>query len=169
MDTSLINRILPTRACNEYRGSKISLLVFGFLSVVMMGRSLVHMLKDDAGANSIATLITFSGTPDPDNAVYMFASMWGLEQAIMALVYFIVLYRYRNLVPLMYITLLLEWGGRILIGRFIHPLGDAYFVGTAPGKAGAIPILILISVLLVLSLRESKATRGEPALSPQSS
>ena len=169
MGTSLLDRILPARACNDYRGSRFALLVFGFLSIVMMGRSLIHMLKDDAGANSIATMITFSGTPDPDNAIYMFASLWGLEQAIMALVYFIVLARYRNLAPLMYITLLIEWGGRILMGRFIHPLGDAYFVGTAPGKAGAIPSLILISVMLVLSLRASKGSQGEPALSPQSS
>ncbi|MBW2388562.1 MAG: hypothetical protein JRG89_08990, partial [Deltaproteobacteria bacterium] len=96
MTSSLFERFLPSRACNDYRGSKISLVVFGLVSLVMMGRSLIHLLKDDAGANSIATMITFSGTPDPDHAVYMFASLWGLEQAIMALVYFVVLYRYRN-------------------------------------------------------------------------
>ncbi len=52
MISSLFERFLPRRACNDYRGSKISRVVFGLVSLVMMGRSLIHLSKDDAGANS---------------------------------------------------------------------------------------------------------------------
>ena len=43
----------------------------------MLGRSLIHFLKNDRGANSIATLVTFSGSSDPNQVIYMFSSLWG--------------------------------------------------------------------------------------------
>ena len=43
----------------------------------MLFRSLVHFLKDDSGVHSIATIITFPGTPDPNNVIYMYSALWG--------------------------------------------------------------------------------------------
>jgi hypothetical protein len=152
----LLARLLPMPADNEFRGPKLALVVFALLTAVSLGRSLIHVFADDAGLNRIATLIRFGGDPDPDAAIYLFGSLWGLAQLGMALCYAVVLFRYRSLVPLMYASLVLEWGGRLLIGRVMHPLDDRYFTGTAPGAAGAVPVFVLVTAMLYVCLRPAR-------------
>ena len=157
----IVSRLLPSPASNEYYGSKIALYFFGLVSVVMMGRSLVHLFKDDAGINSIASMITFSGSPDPDLAVYLFASLWGLQQLIMAAIYLLVLWRYRSLISLMYLTLLLEWGGRLLVGGVLHPLDESFFTGTTPGAVAALPLFVILLVMFGLSMTRRQVVAGD--------
>ncbi len=149
-----LSSLFPQQANNDYRGSKIALFVFPLIALVILGRSLIHFLKGDAGINSIATIITFDGSPDPDQVIYLFASLWGSQQVIMALLYAVVLLRYRALIPLMYLLLMIEIGFRLISGS-LHPLTEIYYLQTPPGSAGNIPSLIVISILLMLSLRRS--------------
>jgi hypothetical protein len=150
----MLERLLPTSADNDYRGSRIALYVFVVLTAATLGRSLVHLLADDAGLRTIATLLPLTGDPDPNEAIYLFGSLWGLQQVILALLYVLVLIRYRSLLPLMYATLVLEWSGRLAVAAFLHPLGPEYFERTPPGAAGAVPVLVLAVVMLALSLRQ---------------
>ncbi len=105
---SVFDKLLPRDANNDYRGSPIALYGFWLLMAPFTFRSFVHFLKDDSGVNSIATMVLFSGTPDPNQAVYMFSSLWGSQQVVMVLLYLVVLLRYRNLLPLMYALVLAE-------------------------------------------------------------
>ena len=89
----------------------------------MLVRSLIHFFKDDSGVNSIATIVLFPGSPDPNQVIYMFSSLWGTQQLITVLIYAVVLLRYRNLLPLMYVVLIVEVGFRMIVGC-IHPLGN---------------------------------------------
>lgn len=163
----VLERLLPSPADNTYQGHRAAFVGFALIALVSLGRSLIHVFADDAGLQRIGTLITFEGDPDPDAAVHLFGALWGLGQLIIALLYVLVLLRYRSLVPLMYVTLVLEWGGRLLIGRFLHPLGETYFTGTAPGAAGAVPAFLLVLVMLALSLRGAsrEATAAPTAVS----
>ena len=161
-----LNRLLPASVRNEHPGPRFTLWVFVALSLVMLGRSLVHLLADDAGLNRIATLVRFDpapGGPDPNEAIYMFGSMWGLHQALLAGLYLVVAARYRALVPLMYLTLVLEWAGRILVGSVLHPLGPAYFEQTPPGVRGNLPILLLSAAMLAITLWHGDDTPAEEA------
>tara|TARA_B110000211_G_scaffold232468_1_gene296300 strand:- start:788 stop:1246 length:459 start_codon:yes stop_codon:yes gene_type:complete len=148
-----LTRLFPQQANNDYRGSKIALFVFPIIALAILGRSLIHFLKSDSGVNSIATIITFEGTPDPNQVIYLFASLWGSQQLIMALLYGLVLLRYRALIPLMYLLLAIEICFRLISG-ILHPLTEIYYLQTPPGSAGNIPVLIITFILLLLALRQ---------------
>ncbi|MFP6641649.1 MAG: hypothetical protein VCC04_15500, partial [Myxococcota bacterium] len=72
---NLIERILPREANNNYQGSRIAFYGFVLVTVVMTFRSLVHLLFEDAGLNSIGNMVIFeAGEPDPNQALYLFGS-----------------------------------------------------------------------------------------------
>jgi len=150
-----LSLLFPQQANNDYRGSKFALWLFPLLALAILARSLIHFLKSDGGINSIATIITFEGTPDPDRVIYLFASLWGSQQVIMAMLYGVVMVRYRALIPLMYLLIIIELCFRLISGS-LHPLTEVYYLQTPPGSAGNIPALIIVSILLLLSLRRSR-------------
>jgi hypothetical protein len=156
---AILERLLPREASNDYRGSRVALYAFPLILTVMLGRGLIHFFKGDSGVNSIATIHVFTGDPDPNRVIYMFSALWGSQQLIMVMVYGIVLLRYRNLLPLMYVILIVEVGFRLIVGS-IHPLGDEYYARTPPGKFGNLPLFAVATVMLFLSLRR---TRAEPS------
>jgi hypothetical protein len=152
---AILDTLIPRQANNDYRGGAVPLYAFGLLSVVMTGRSLIHYLKEDSGVNSIATIMTFPGTPDPNNVIYMFSSLWGTQQLLFCIIYVIVLIRYRNLVPLMWALFVAESLLRISVG-LLHPLTPEYFERTPPGAVGNLPMLVLACTMLFLTLRRGR-------------
>ena len=151
---SAVERLLPREANNDYRGSPIALYTFCVLTAVMLGRSLIHFFKGDSGVNSIATFVTFSGDPDPNRIIYMFSALWGTQQLITVFVFVVVLLRYRNLLPLMYVLLILEVCFRMIVG-VLHPAGEEYYLRTPPGKLANLPLLLVSGLMLYLSLRQA--------------
>jgi len=132
---SPMKSLLPIQADNNYPFHKSVTYIFGFLTAVTLIRSLIHLLAPDGGANSIASIIVFPGTPDPNAVIYFVFFLWGLSQLLMGIFYVIVLIRYRNLIPLMLLFLFSEYTLRLIIGRVLKPLADNYFIGTAPEKS----------------------------------
>ena len=152
----LIDKILPSAANNNYLGNRIALFGLICTTCLMTWRSFVHLLYQDAGLNSIGSFIIFEGIPDPNQMIYMLGSVWGLQQLIFCLVNIVVLFRYRNLIPLMYILWLVEWLARPLLVGFLHPLDEQYFTGTTPGIV-VVPFAIgFLTIMLILSLKSSK-------------
>ena len=72
-----MKRLLPKVADNNYYGLKVAYYFFIFFMVINTIRSFIHLLAEDAGLNSIANIIVFEGTPDPNEAIYLFGSLWG--------------------------------------------------------------------------------------------
>lgn len=146
---SFINTVFPVQADNDFRGGKIPLYGFCLLLLPVIFRTFVHFLKDDSGVNSIASIHLFPGDPDPNNVIYMYSSLWGSQQAITLIVYLVVLYRYRNLVPLMFLLMLVEIGFRSVSGA-LHPLTEEFYVRTPPGMSVSIfmglPSLVLLAI-----------------------
>ncbi len=97
----------------------------------------------------------------------MFSSLWGTQQLITVLVYALVLFRYRNLVPLMYTLLIVEICLRMIVGS-IHPLSEDFYVRTPPGKLGNLPLLTVSAIMLFLSLRGARRERTEAETAPGS-
>jgi len=152
----LIDKILPSEANNKYLGNRIALFGLIFTTCLMTWRSCVHLLYQDGGLNSIGSIIIFDGIPDPNQVIYMLGSVWGLQQLIFCLVNIVVLFRYRNLIPLMYILWLVEWLARPLVVGFLHPLDEQYFTGTTPGIV-VVPFAVgFLTLMLILSLKSSK-------------
>lgn len=142
----------PRQAGNSPSPAKPMVFLFGMITLMTLGRSLAHILLPDGGANSIATLVTFSGQPDPDEIIYHLFALWGLAQLAMGLVYTLVLFRYRNLIPLMWVFVLFEYLMRLFIAQVLKPLDPSLLAGTAPGSLGNYIIPPLAGLMILLSL-----------------
>jgi len=99
----------------------------------------------DGGAGSIAGMdLTVSGAGE---VVFAFA-LWGSEQLIYVILQWIVIGRYRSLVPLMWIVQFLETLGRVMVGQ-IKPVTFAH---TPPGAIQNDLYLALAIVMVFVSL-----------------
>ena len=148
---TIIERLFPPSANNNYPGSPIAKWALIALTTLFTGRSLIHYFKEDGGANSIASIISFPGTPNPDTVIYLLFSLWGGQQLIAAFVMAVVLFRYRALIPLMFLLIVFEQLSRIGAG-LLHPLTADYYQHTPPGALMNLPLLLLAMVMLFLSL-----------------
>ncbi len=152
----MMEKILPSEANNNYQGHKIALYGLILFTCLMTWRSCIHLFFAEYGMHSIAHLIVFEGAPDPNPVIYLFFSLWGLQQLLFCLINIIVLFRYRSFIPLMFLFWLLEWSLRPLVVGNLYPLGEQYFTGNTPGMIGTPYVVIFLIVMLILSLIPSK-------------
>jgi hypothetical protein len=103
--------IFPKTIDNSYNGNKLPLYLFYLLTTVTIGRSLVHMFAPDGGAQSIATIPLDSYSVEAANVVIHIFAEWGLTQLLFGVLYAIVLWRYKSLIPLMYLFIFIDYTG----------------------------------------------------------
>lgn len=155
-------KLLPDQIDNIFRGKKISQYAFLIITVVTIVRSLIHVFAPDGGAQSIATIPLDTYSTEAAVTVILIFSFWGLSQLLMGLVYFGVYVKYKSLIPVMYVLLIIEYAMRIVIGQ-MKPIVTT---GTAPGSVGSWVMVPVCVVLLALSLIQSKRDLSEtPAYS----
>ena len=144
------NSVFPGIANNNYHGSQIVPIVFGIISLISLIRSLIHVFKHDGGAQSIAT-IPLDRYPKPasDTIVLMFA-YWGISQTLMSLVYGVILWKYRNMLPFACLLFTIEWSLRLVI-PYVTNKGSSTDQ-TAPGGIGNMIMPGLGLFLLYLSI-----------------
>lgn len=137
----------------EYRGTTISFWFTVLLAVVTTARSLAHMFLPDGGAGVIAGLDT--SVAGGDNLIAIFAQ-WGLEQLLLSLVAWVIIWRYRHLIPFALLLQLLDWGGRIGIGLMKPVVVD----NPPPGEIGSYIALPLVAIALWFALPRKSASGG---------
>lgn len=155
-----LESIFPKEANNDYRGRRIA--IYGFLLVIAQQAfsSCVHYFTWDSGKVQIAGMIPFEGSPDPDGLIFALGANAGAWELIILAIYAIVLWRYRNLIPLMFALVLAK--GFLGIGnRIMHPIDPAYFEHTPPAMIAAVPILLFAALMLVLSTHEPKTSPSD--------
>ena len=144
---------------NGYKGFKAVIVIVVLLAIVSTVRSLIHIFLPDGGSNAIAGLVI----PGDANSAVIFTFAWtGLYQLIFAVILWIVLIRYRNLLPLMILLLFFEELGLFLIPLF-KPIASSLMTHTPPEAIGNKLLLPLILILFFVSLiaapeRKSKAS-----------
>ena len=158
-----MNKILPKEIKNIYQGHPIAFWGFIAFLALMTWRSIVHLAYQEYGLHQIANFNLISGDPDPMPVIYLFFSLWGLAQLIFCLFCWVVVFRYKELISLMYILFISEWAIRLII----YPLTDLglandelYSNGMTPGADFAPFVLIALIGLLLLSVKESKSFRS---------
>ena len=143
--------LLPARADNNLRGSKIPLYFLMLVAAIGVVRSCIHIFSPDGGAGSIAGMdLSGSGA---NEVIFAFA-LWGGEQLIYALLQWVVILRYRALVPLMWLAQILETLSRILPGQ----LKPVSFSHTPPGAYQNYIYLVLGFLMLGLCLWSGRKT-----------
>ncbi|MBM0745090.1 hypothetical protein JOY44_26600 (plasmid) [Phormidium sp. CLA17] len=142
---TLLEILLPAKIDNTIRGTKLPFYVFALYTIVSTVRSLIHLLAPDGGAGSIAGMDLSNG--GADGIIFAFA-LWGSSQVLFAIIQLLVVFRYRSLVPFMYLLLALE----ILLRKLVGHMKPVTFAHTPPGEIGNQIILPLAMAMLFLSL-----------------
>ena len=108
----------------------------------------------------LQTLLFLTGDPDPLPVIYRFFSLWGSAQLIFCLVCWIVIFKYKSLIPLMNVFWIIDWGQRI----FIYPIirEDITSIGIYTNDiTPGIDLAPYVFVTLVLMFLISVANRKE--------
>ena len=146
--------LFPSKLSNQYKGSK--LIQYGLYPIfaIYIFRSLVHFLAENSGLVGIATIKEFPIIDglDPNNIIYLFASLWGATQVSLTVILLIIFIKYKNLIPLIYLICLLDQCFRLISG-YLNPLGEDYYINTPPGVISNIPVLLYLIFMFYLSLR----------------
>ena len=145
--------LFPSKLNNQYEGSKIALYGLYPIFAIYIFRSLVHFLAENSGLVGIANIKVFpiSDGLNPNNIIYLFASLWGATQVSLTIVLLILFIKYKNLIPLIYLICLLDQCLRLISG-YLHPLGEDYYINTPPGVISNIPVLLYLILMFYLSL-----------------
>jgi hypothetical protein len=142
--------ILFPKEQNDYTGSNIAVWFLAFINIVGTVRSLIHIFFRDSGAQSIATM---NVNVDGGKNIIALLGQWGGSQLIMSFIIWIVLWRYREFIPLMIAEVVIEQLIRIQIGR-MKPFITAR---APPGRLGSFIVLPLATIMLIMSLMRSEA------------
>jgi len=152
----LLKKLLPEKAENVYEGYKITEITFLIITIVTIIRSLIHLIAPDGGAESIATI---NLNVEGGNIIVSIFALWGVSQFLMSIVFLVVFFRYKNLIPFIYILIIIEYIMRIGVG-LLKPFET---VGIAPGVVGNYIMVPLAVILFFLSIPKphKKNKKGE--------
>jgi hypothetical protein len=139
--------LFPRIADNHYPGRRLGLWLFALMLIkIVMGVNILFNGRSVAQAADGIPLNTFG-----ENGGAAFLSIfaaWGLCQLIFGLACLVVLLRYRSLVPLTLLALLLEQAGRKVLQLYL-PIER---MGTPPGAYINAVLLGIMVLGLLLSL-----------------
>lgn len=144
----MLNRIFPPQFDNNYRGHKLALWLFVPLVFMKVAISLSSIFD---GYNVIRVadgipLDTF--TSGGAKAVVSITALLGLSHLLLASLCVLALIRYRTIIPLMYLLLLVEYFAKKWI-FLVHPIART---GTSPSTYVNLVLITLLIVGLALSL-----------------
>lgn len=148
----VLERLFPAQFDNVFRGNRLALWLLYPLTAVTLWRSQHHLFAPDGGAQSIATIPLDSYAAGASATIIAIFAQWGLVQLLLALLMLLAAVRYKSMVPLMWLIVLVEWTGRGLIGQF-KPIET---LGTASGQTGNLVVPVIALVMLVLALWPEK-------------
>jgi hypothetical protein len=140
----MLNPIFPERIDNHYHGHKFAfwlLVPIIFLKVVI---SLVAIFAPDGGAQSADGLPLDSYGAGGAEAVISLFAVWGLSQLLLGLLFVVALVRYRAMIPLIYVLILVELLGKKVI-FWVKPI-------VTTGTTSAISLSLVLIVLSIIGL-----------------
>ncbi len=148
----MIKYLFPNSIDNDYKGNMAPMYLFYMVTTFTVVRSLIHLISPDGGSQSIATIpLHLYSKEASDTIIHMFAE-WGLSQLLLGLFYIVVLIKYKSLIPLMYLFLVIEYSSRLLLS-FYKPFA---LEGQAPGGIGNYVLVPLFILMFILSLKNNR-------------
>jgi hypothetical protein len=159
----MLTRLFPRQIDNDYRGWRLAIWLLVPLALVklLQGANVAGLFGPGKSRQVLEGVDKVPLDAFPAEAashlVFLFAA-WGLGVFVLGLLAIVVLLRYRAMIPLMYLLLLIEQLGRKTLST-IHL--DRPFVSLAPSPANLINwaflLVIVAGFLLSLSPRRPRA------------
>ena len=139
-----INRLLPNNP-TKFEGFRAIRIVTAIYLLVMVVRSCIHLFAADGGAQSIAGIDT---SVEGGNNIIAIFHQWGAIQLILAVLLFVLFFRYPGFTPLILLTLALDPVMRFIAGQMMSVTST----GTPPGEALNAAAFYLLALLFIASL-----------------
>jgi hypothetical protein len=139
-----IKKLLPNNP-TKFEGVRAVRIVTAIYMLVMVVRSCIHLFAEDGGAQSIAGIDT--SVEGGDNIIAIF-HQWGAIQLILAVLLFVLFFRYPGFTPLILLTLALDPVMRFIAGQMMSLTST----GTPPGEALNAAAFYLLAFLFIASL-----------------
>ena len=146
-----LQRILP-KDPTRYSGFRAIRVILAILLIAVIGRSTIHLVASDGGANSIAGIdVSVAGG---DNIIAIF-HQWGATQLLLSLFLVLLFFRYPGLTPLILFSLAMDPVVRAIAGQFKAVTA----AGTPPGESLNWIAFYFISALFIASLVEKSSKK----------
>ena len=139
-----IKELLPKNP-TKFEGFRAIRIVTAIYLLVMVVRSCIHLFAADGGAQSIAGIDT---SVEGGNNIIAIFHQWGAIQLILAVLLFVLFFRYPGFTPLILLTLALDPVMRFIAGQMMSLTST----GTPPGEALNAAAFYLLALLFIASL-----------------
>jgi hypothetical protein len=139
-----IKKLLPNNP-TKFAGFRAVRIVTAIYLLVMVVRSCIHLFAADGGAQSIAGIDT---SVEGGNNIIAIFHQWGAIQLILAVLLFVLFFRYPGFTPLILLTLALDPVMRFIAGQIM----SLTTTGTPPGEALNGAAFYLLALLFIASL-----------------
>ena len=137
-------KLLPNNP-TSFEGFRAIRIVTAIYLLVMVVRSCIHLFAADGGAQSIAGIDT---SVEGGNNIIAIFHQWGAIQLILAVLLFVLFFRYPGFTPLILLTLALDPVMRFIAGQMMSVTST----GTPPGEALNGASFYLLALLFIASL-----------------
>ena len=147
----MLERVFPSAGDFTYRGSRIALWLLGLVLFLKLAIALGAIFNGHYAATVADGIPIDSYTPQGAQAfLSLFASL-GLSQFMLGALGVVLLFKYRPLVPLFLLLLLVEFAARKGVNAFIPIVRT----GQAPGGVINWSIFGITVLAFILSIRQS--------------
>ena len=145
----MFKRIFPEQFDNRYNGSKIALWIFGLITFMHTAISLSGIFRPDGGAQSADGIPLDTFSPAAAQAVIGVGGLLDLAILLLCALFIVALIRYRSMIPLMYILLVMDWLARKGV-LWLKPIPRT--PGTSTGYYVSLGIFAVTVIGTILSL-----------------
>ena len=139
-----VNKVFPIDP-SMYEGFLFVRIATALLLFVVVVRSCIHLFASDGGAQRIAGIDT--SVEGGKNIIAMF-HQWGAIQLILAVLLYVLFFRYPGFTPLIVLTLAVEPVMRFVAGRVLSVTSTR----KPPGAALNAPAFVVAMLLFVASI-----------------
>ena len=161
----MLDTIFPRSVDAGYRGRRLGLWIFGLVIFMKTGIALSTIFNGRHAAISADGIPVDTYTPAGERAFLTQLAAWGLSQVALNLIGWVVLIRYRALVPFMFTLLLLEH----VIRRLVYVLMPIERIGTPRGLYINLAMIAVMVLGLVLSVRTWRRAQSNTPPAPDAS
>ena len=150
----MVEMLFPRIADNRYPGRRLGLWLFGLMPLLIAMGLNVMVNAPEVAQTADGVPVSSFGAAAAAAFSFVFAA-WGLGQLVLGLASLVVLLRYRSLVPLAFLLLLIEQSGRMSL-RLLWPVQRI----DAPGSTINLVLVALLALGFILSIWRPRQASG---------